>query len=334
MDDDSSDEELGASSAAMVAAAVHTAYRMHIQPESTGREVVSFDFAKRNNGETPEMTRHNKQLLEEGNDAGVQFIRTVYGLDRPDVLFPFVKKNLLPKMAEELDHFLARSTTVQPDEHGRPVVYLEIGQKQELGFAGYNKTYQAVHDKNEQQNATVLLKKKFFNITSKKTPLHDMNNALQGEIRDLCKEPGLNIELLECHIARQSSRAACFKAHKDKEKELVKADLTVVMSVNDCESAAMVVGSRSVAHYKYCGDTVIFPSALYHYTARATTGSLKVVFFYHISPAVDTEAEAAAAAASEGGTSGEVKPKIEDENGKDGAPEKDVVVKDEKKPTE
>ena len=324
---DSDEEEPAVPNPLLVASARSgTAYlNVPAAPTALGPMVLTMAHADAHCGITPHMREHNSVLMDP-NAPGDNGAAWVLAARAEGDLRPFVGENFCKATAMEVERWIALQTVMTKDAQGQARLSLAVTtDKTEMGFATYEQTFATTHNKAAQQNATVLLKKKFFTRVKKNQPA---GRSVLHKLNDECIEWIINKgggEFLptieEAHLARQTDLNACYKAHADKVHSLKSADLSLIVSVNSAKSAVKVVCSADAgdAHwcyeYKQAGDAVALPSAAYHYTAMASQGAIKVVFFYSLTrasslPDVSSDEEApegasgakadgAAAAASE-----------------------------------
>ena len=195
--------------------------------------------------------------------------------------------------ARELDAFIASHT-----EGDATNAVLTVGNKSYGGFGDYGVTFSPILDPTVQRASTVLLKRKFFLAPSIRTngitPIHTLERAVRNKIEMLAAERGqaMDLHLLQAHIIRQGCLLACWGAHVDNRGALKSANITAVTNLTEYETAMRVCGARSHADYSRQGDTAVFAADMWHYTSKASVGTIKLALFYSVRIRTNTCANA------------------------------------------
>ena len=144
------------------------------------------------------------------------------------------------------------------------------GQKNVLG--GFNDQ----NSKDQQAKNTVVFKRK------------DYADVVQycEEVRKLVAlvENEINYRVFAFHILRQSetgdqgAKETIFGYHIDKQNEMSRAYLSVIINLKDTNSSMRVAGYNEYC-YGGIGSAAVFYSDLWHRTCKAELGTMKVALF-------------------------------------------------------
>ena len=193
--------------------------------------------------------------------------------------------------ARELDAFIASHT-----EGDATNAVLAVGNQNYGGFGDYGVTFSHNHNPTVQRASTVLLKRNFFLALSIRTngvtPIHTLERAVRFKIEKLADESGkaMELHLLQAHIIRQGCLLACWGAHVDNRGALKSANITAVTNLTEYETAMRICGARSHADYSRQGDTAVFAADMWHYTSKASVGTIKLALFYSVRIRTNTRA--------------------------------------------
>ena len=193
--------------------------------------------------------------------------------------------------ARELDAFIASHT-----EGDATNAVLAVGNQNYGGFGDYGVTFSPILDPTVQRASTVLLKRNFFLALSIRTngvtPIHTLERAVRFKIEKLADESGkaMELHLLQAHIIRQGCLLACWGAHVDNRGALKSANITAVTNLTEYETAMRICGARSHADYSRQGDTAVFAADMWHYTSKASVGTIKLALFYSVRIRTNTRA--------------------------------------------
>jgi hypothetical protein len=161
------------------------------------------------------------------------------------------------------------------------------------GYGNYRATHTveagARHSEAEQVRHTLLLSRDVLDLARDALP--GLDALVEGGLRQLpeAEADSRTLVPLHGHILDQGSGTARFADHQDTEEEVAEGArtpdrrvvYTVVIALSDGGDTAMrILGQEELAFTGEAGSGVVFRSALWHRTERASAGVWKLALFY------------------------------------------------------
>lgn len=279
------------------------------------RKVLTKDVAHASAGVTPAHADHNQKIKGQVISCdGYTCLAIEDAWD--DKKMVFVHKGM-EEVAQKAGLWLEKHTHVTALDD-RSAMQLRIGNEAHVGYNTYMATFASKHDKHDQESSTVLLKAKVFKkgYEGRAKPLQDLEAHVRNDLNKVLATYDQCAVLDQAHVLRQGDLHACPSSHTDVTKDTPKAEISSIVNLSRTASSMFVVGAKEDFEYTKVGDAASMPSAMYHYTSSACTGTVKIAFFYEIHKTEDVDSAARASEPSEE-AKGSKKRKTDDESEQD-----------------